>query len=166
MEHIKVILLQKVLKLGTIGDIVNVKAGFARNYLLPKKFALRATKENMKYFEEKKAQIEAHNAETRAEAQKIADKIKCFTVTLIRQASEKGHLYGSVTARNIASAINSNGVTVTSAQIDLNIPIKQLGVYDLFVNLHPEVSVPLKLSVAKSEEEAQLQITATETKAS
>jgi large subunit ribosomal protein L9 len=158
MEHVKVILLQRVARLGNIGDIVNVKPGFARNYLLPKKIALRATNENMKYFEEKREHIEAANAETRAAAQQIADKIKIFSITLIRQASEKGHLYGSVTGRDIAAAIKDTGTDVTPAQINLNTPIKQLGVYDLSVDLHPEVSIPVKLSVAKSEEEAQQQI--------
>lgn len=162
MEHVKVILLQKVAKLGNIGDTVNVKPGFARNYLLPKKIALRATNENKKYFEDKRAQIEAENAKTRSEAQKILDKVKGFSITLIRQASEKGHLYGSVTAKDIASAISAikeNNITVTAGQINLNTPIKEIGLYELSIDLHPEVSVPVKLSVAKSEEEAQ-QLTA------
>ena len=163
MEHIKVILLQRVAKLGHIGDVVKVKPGFARNYLLPKKIALRANEENMKYFEERKVQIEAANAESRAEAQKIADKVKIFSITLIRQASEKGRLYGSVTARDIAAAIKEQDVNVTPGQVNLNVPIKMLGVYDLSVDLHPEVSVPVKLSVAKSEEEAQQQFTTAET---
>lgn len=163
MEHIKVILLQRVAKLGHIGDVVKVKPGFARNYLLPKKIALRANEENMKYFEERKVQIEAANAESRAEAQKIADKVKVFSITLIRQASEKGQLYGSVTARDIAMAIKAQDVNVAPGQVNLNVPIKMLGVYDLSVNLHPEVSVPVKLSVAKSEEEAQQQFTTAET---
>ena len=163
MEHIKVILLQRVAKLGHIGDVVKVKPGFARNYLLPKKIALRANEENMKYFEERKVQIEAANAESRAEAQKIADKVKIFSITLIRQASEKGQLYGSVTARDIAAAIKEQDVNVTPGQVNLNVPIKMLGVYDLSVDFHPEVSVPVKLSVAKSEEEAQQQFTTAET---
>ena len=163
MEHIKVILLQRVAKLGHIGDVVKVKPGFARNYLLPKKIVLRANEENMKYFEERKVQIEAANAESRAEAQKIADKVKIFSITLIRQASEKGQLYGSVTARDIAAAIKEQDVNVTPGQVNLNVPIKMLGVYDLSVDLHPEVSVPVKLSVAKSEEEAQQQFTTAET---
>lgn len=163
MEHIKVILLQRVAKLGHIGDVVKVKPGFARNYLLPKKIALRANEKNMKYFEERKVQIEAANAESRAEAQKIADKVKIFSITLIRQASEKGQLYGSVTARDIAAAIKEQDVNVTPGQVNLNVPIKMLGVYDLSVDLHPEVSVPVKLSVAKSEEEAQQQFTTAET---
>jgi large subunit ribosomal protein L9 len=158
MEHVKVILLQRVARLGNIGDVVNVKPGFARNYLLPKKIALRATNENLKYFEERRSHIEAANAETRDEAQKIADKIKCFTVTLVRQASEKGHLYGSVTVRDIAASIKESGINITAGQINLNVPIKELGVYDLSADLHPEVSVPVKLSIAKSEEEAQQQI--------
>ena len=163
MEHIKVILLQRVAKLGHIGDVVKVKPGFARNYLLPKKIVLRANEENMKYFEERKVQIEAANAESRAEAQKIADKVKIFSITLIRQASEKGRLYGAVTARDIAAAIKEQDVNVTPGHINLNVPIKMLGVYDLSVDLHPEVSVPVKLSVAKSEEEAQQQFTTAET---
>lgn len=163
MEHIKVILLQRVAKLGHIGDVVKVKPGFARNYLLPKKIALRANEENMKYLEERKVQIEAANAESRAEAQKIADKVKVFSITLIRQASEKGQLYGSVTARDIAMAIKAQDVNVAPGQVNLNVPIKMLGVYDLSVDLHPEVSVPVKLSVAKSEEEAQRQFTTAET---
>ena len=163
MEHIKVILLQRVAKLGHIGDVVKVKPGFARNYLLPKKIVLRANEENMKYFEERKVQIEAANAESRAEAQKIADKVKIFSITLIRQASEKGRLYGAVTARDIAAAIKEQDVNVTPGQVNLNVPIKMLGVYDLSVDLHPEVSVPVKLSVAKSEEEAQQQFTTAET---
>lgn len=162
MEHIKVVLLQRVSGLGHIGDVVNVKPGFARNYLLPKKIALRATKENMKYFEEKRASIEAANAETRAQAEKIAEKMKGLSVVLIRQASERGHLYGSVTGRDIAAAIKDAGYVVTAGQIDLGMPIKELGVYDVIVNLHPEVAISVKLNVAKSEEEAQLQVSSEE----
>jgi large subunit ribosomal protein L9 len=164
MEHVKVILLQRVAKLGSIGDVVSVKPGFARNYLLPKKIALRATNENKKIFEEKRGQIEAVNAETRAEAQKIAEKIKDLSVTLIRQASEKGHLYGSVTARDIAIALKNQDIIVTAGQVNLRAPIKELGVYDLSIDLHPEVAVQIKLSVAKTEEEAKQQMTETETK--
>ena len=158
MEHIKLILLQRVQKLGSIGDIVKVKPGFARNYLLPKKIALRADKENIKYFEDKRAQIEAHNAETRAEAQKIADKVKRFSVTLVRQASEKGHLYGSVTSRDIAAKIKTDGVAILPSQVNLPALIKELGTHDLTIDLHPEVSVPLRLSIAKTEEEARHQL--------
>jgi large subunit ribosomal protein L9 len=161
MENLKVILLQKVGKLGRIGDIVNVKPGFARNYLLPKKIALRATKENIKYFEDKKVQIEEANEETKAAAQKIAEKLKDFSVSIVRQASDKGQLYGSVTSRDLAAAIKNAGFSVSAGQVNLNIPIKSLGIYDIPVDLHPEVSVMIKLSVAKSEEEAQQQISET-----
>jgi large subunit ribosomal protein L9 len=161
MENLKVVLLQRVSGLGSIGDVVGVKPGFARNYLLPKKIAMRATSENLKQFEERRAHIEAANAESRAEAQKIAEKFLGFSVTLIRQASEKGHLYGSVTCRDIAAAIRNSGlVTVTAGQINLHNPIKVLGVFEVSVDLHPEVTVPIKLNVAKSEEEAQQQILA------
>jgi large subunit ribosomal protein L9 len=158
MEHVKVILLQKVARLGHIGDVVNVKPGFARNYLLPKKIALRATNENLKYFEDKKVQIEAANAESKGEALKLGEKMQNLKVTVIRQASDKGHLYGSVTCRDIAAAVKVCGFTVTAGQVNLNTPIKTLGVYDLCLDLHPEVSIPIKLSVAKSEEEALLQV--------
>jgi large subunit ribosomal protein L9 len=158
MEHIKVILLQKVARLGHIGDVVSVKPGFARNYLLPKKIALRATNENLKYFENKKEQIKAANAESRAEAQAIAEKMKNLSISVVRQTSDKGHLYGSVTGRDIAAAIKTAGFTVTAGQVNLDTPIKTLGIYDISVDLHPEVSVPVKLCVAKSEEEAKVQI--------
>ena len=160
MEHIKVILLQRVSKLGYIGDVVNVKPGFARNYLLPKKIALRATKENLKYFEEQKEQIKKNNEIAKAEAQKVADQMGQLTITLVRQASEKGQLYGSVTSRDIAAAIRDLGYKVNAGQVDLSAPIKVVGVYELGVDLHPEVSVVVKLSVAKSEEEAKQQMTA------
>lgn len=162
MEHIKVILLQKVSKLGHIGDIVKVRPGFARNYLLPNKIALRANEENLKYFEARRAQIEAANADLRSAAQKIADSVRVFSVSLIRQASEKGQLYGSVTARDIAASIKAQGVNVVPGNVNLNIPIKMLGVYELSVDLHPEVSVPVKVSVAKSEEEAKQRLAASE----
>lgn len=158
MKHVNVVLLQKVARLGQIGDVVSVRLGFARNHLLPKKIALRASKENMKYFEEQRAQIEATNAASKAEAQKIAEKMQNFSISLVRQASEKGQLYGSVTCRDIAAVIKNSGFTVIAGQINLNTPIKALGVYDIAVDLHPEVCVNVKLSIAKSEEEAQLQI--------
>ena len=158
MEHVKVILLQRVAKLGVIGDVVSVKPGFARNYLLPKKIALRATESNIKYFEQQRAQIEAENAKTKAEAEKIAQKMGNLAITLARQASEKGQLYGSVTGRDIAAAVKAQGFTITAGQVNLDSPIKVLGVYELAIDLHPEVSVTIKLSVAKSEEEAMLQM--------
>ncbi|MDR3187420.1 MAG: 50S ribosomal protein L9 [Holosporaceae bacterium] len=157
MAYAKVILLQRVAKLGGIGDVVNVRPGFARNYLLPQKIALRANEENLKYFADKKSQIEAKNSETRLDAQEIAEKMKDLSVVLIRQASEKGHLYGSVTGRDIAAALKDAGFTVKAGQINLNSAVKLLGTYDIFVDLHPEVSVSIKLVIAKSEEEAQQQ---------
>lgn len=157
MEHIEIILLQRVAKLGTIGDVVKVRPGFARNYLFPKKIALRANKENMKFFEEQRAQIEANNAKTKAEAEAIAKKMEGLTICLARQASEKGQLYGSVTGRDIASEIKDKGFHITAGQVNLGSPIKELGVYDVNVDLHPEISIVVKLSVAKSEEEALLQ---------
>ena len=160
MGYVKVVLLQKVSKLGTIGDVVKVKPGFARNYLLPKKIALRATNENLKYFEDQRAQIEAANEKSRAEAEKVAEKMKNLSVSLIRQASEKGQLYGSVTGRDIANAIGAAGFGVSAGQINLNSPIKMLGIYEVSVELHPEVIISVKLSVAKSEEEAKQQISA------
>ena len=160
MEHLKVILLQRVSKLGYIGDVVNVKPGFARNYLLPKKIALRATKENLKYFEEQKEQIKKNNEIAKAEAQKVADQMGQLTITLVRQASEKGQLYGSVTGRDISAAIKELGYKVNAGQVDLSAPIKTVGVYEIEVNLHPEISVRVKLSVAKSEEEEKQQMTA------
>lgn len=160
MEHIKVILLQRVSKLGYIGDVVNVKPGYARNYLLPKKIALRATKENLKYFEDQKEQIQKNNEIAKAEAQKVADQMGQLAISLVRQASEKGQLYGSVTGRDISAAIKELGYKVSAGQVDLSAPIKTIGVYEIDVNLHPEVSVMVKLSVAKSEEEAKQQISA------
>ncbi|MBO4405805.1 MAG: 50S ribosomal protein L9 [Alphaproteobacteria bacterium] len=156
----KVILLQRVSKLGYIGDVVNVKPGYARNYLLPKKIALRATKENLKYFEDQKEQIQKNNEIAKAEAQKVADQMGQLAISLVRQASEKGQLYGSVTGRDISAAIKELGYKVSAGQVDLSAPIKTIGVYEIDVNLHPEVSVMVKLSVAKSEEEAKQQISA------
>ncbi|MDR0581215.1 MAG: 50S ribosomal protein L9 [Holosporaceae bacterium] len=158
MERINVVLLRRVAKLGQIGDIVPVRPGFARNYLLPQKIALRATKENIKSFEDRKAQIEAENAETRAKAQKIAEEMKGCAIAIIRQASEHGVLYGSVSGRDIAAAIKAKGFVVAANQINLKTSIKTLGMHDISIDLHPEVSVVIKLGVAKSEEEAQQQI--------
>lgn len=159
MEHVKIVLLRRVAGLGNIGDVANVKPGFARNYLLPKKIALRATTNNLKLFDAQRSKIEAENAHTRSEATKIAEKMIGFSVSLVRQASEKGHLYGSVSARDIATAVKNNGISLTASQVNLHAPIKELGVYDVVIDLHPEVSVTIKMSIAKSEEEAKLQLT-------
>jgi large subunit ribosomal protein L9 len=157
MERMQVILLRRIAKLGTIGDVVSVKPGFARNYLLPKKFALRATEENMKIFEDQKEKIVADNAKSKEAAEIVAKKLEGVSVVLIRQASEKGQLYGSVTARDIAGAIKVADYKVTAGQVNLNAPIKMLGIYEVAVELHPEVIVTINLNVAKSEEDARNQ---------
>lgn len=154
MKNVEVILLQKVANCGITGDVVKVKPGFARNYLFPKKMALRASEENLKYFESQRTIIEAKNAETRKEAEKIAEKMNNFSVTLIRQASERGHLYGSVTGRDIAKSIEGSGFSISAAQVNLNSPIKEIGIYNVSISLHPEVEISVSLNVAKSEEEA------------
>lgn len=153
----EVILLERVEKLGAIGDLVTVKNGFARNYLLPNKKALRANAANRKLFEVNRAKIEADNADKRAEAEKASKGVEGKTVQLIRQASNVGHLYGSVSARDIVDALEGAGAHVTKSQIVLDRPIKAIGMHDVKVALHPEVAVTIKVNVARSPEEADLQ---------
>ena len=153
----EVILLERVEKLGGIGDVVNVKNGFARNYLLPNKKALRANELNRKVFEANRAKIEADNAERRTDAEKSAKGVDGKTVQLIRQASNTGQLYGSVSARDIVEALEGEGAKVTKSQVVLDRPIKNIGVHDVKVALHPEVAVTVKVNVARSPEEADLQ---------
>ena len=153
----EVILLERVEKLGSIGDVVTVKNGFARNYLLPNKKALRANESNRKVFEANRAKIEADNAERRTDAEKAAKGVDGKTVQLIRQASNTGQLYGSVSARDIVEALEGEGAKVTKSQVVLDRPIKNIGVHDVKVALHPEVSVIVKVNVARSPEEADLQ---------
>ena len=153
----EVILLERIEKLGQIGDVVSVKNGFARNYLLPNKKALRANEANRKVFESNRARIEADNAERRSEAEKSAGGVDGKTVQLIRQASNVGHLYGSVSARDIVEALEGEGAKVSKSQIVLDRPIKAIGVHEVKVALHPEVSVTIKVNVARSPEEADLQ---------
>ena len=153
----EVILLERVEKLGQIGDVVTVKNGFARNYLLPNKKALRANESNKKLFEANRAKIEADNADRRADAEKAAKGVEGKTVQLIRQASNTGQLYGSVSARDIVEALEAEGAKVGKSQIVLNRPIKAIGVHEVKVALHPEVSVMVKVNVARSPEEAELQ---------
>ena len=153
----EVILLERVEKLGAIGDVVTVKNGFARNYLLPNKKALRANEANKKVFEANRAKIEADNAERRTDAEKASKGIDGKTVQLIRQASNTGQLYGSVSARDIVEALESDGAKVGKSQIVLDRPIKAIGMHDVKVALHPEVSVQIKVNVARSPEEADLQ---------
>ncbi|MBU3076617.1 50S ribosomal protein L9 [Sphingomonas quercus] len=152
-----VILLERVEKLGKIGDVVSVKAGFARNYLLPRKKALRANEANKKVFEANRAQIEADNAARRSDAEKASTGIDGKTITLIRQASNTGQLYGSVSARDLAEVLEADGARVAKSQIVLDRPIKAIGLYEVKVSLHAEVSVTIKVNVARSPEEAELQ---------
>lgn len=152
------ILLERVEHLGQIGDLVKVKPGFARNYLLPQRKALRATESNRKEFEARRAQIEAESLARRIEAQGVSSKIEGLTVSIIRQAGETGQLYGSVSARDIAEAITTAGFAVNRTQIRLERPIKVLGLHPLKVALHPEVTVAVTANVAKSEDEAKVQL--------
>jgi len=153
-----VILLERIEKLGQIGDVVKVKPGFARNYLLPQKKALRATDANRARFEQQRAQIEASNLKRREEAESVSGKFDGMVVVLVRQAGETGHLFGSVTPRDIADAITAGGVTVERRQVILDRPIKMLGLYQVRVALHPEVVVSVTANVAKSDDEAAVQL--------
>ncbi|MEO6255551.1 MAG: 50S ribosomal protein L9 [Sphingomicrobium sp.] len=153
----EVILLERVEKLGAIGDVVTVKNGFARNFLLPNKKALRANEANRKLFEVNRSKIEADNADKRAEAETASKGVEGKTVQLIRQASNVGHLYGSVSARDIVDALAADGAQVTKSQVVLDRPIKAIGMHDVKIALHPEVAVTIKVNVARSPEEADLQ---------
>jgi large subunit ribosomal protein L9 len=153
----EVILLERVEKLGAIGDVVKVKDGFARNFLLPNKKALRSNAANRKVFEANRARIEAENASRRSDAEKEAGNFNDVSVTLIRQASNTGQLYGSVAVRDLVEAITADGHKVNKSQVVLDRPIKAIGVYDIKVALHPEVSVTVKVNVARSPEEAEMQ---------
>lgn len=154
---IELILLERVEKLGQMGQIVKVKPGFARNYLLPQKKALRATKENLAYFESRRAQLEATNLARKSEASDIAGKMEGLSVVVLRQAGESGQLYGSVSARDLAEAVSKAGFTVERRQVVLDRPIKSLGIYPVRVMLHPEVSVTVSANIAQSAEEARMQ---------
>ena len=153
----EVILLERVEKLGAIGDVVKVKDGFARNYLLPRKKALRANEANRKVFEANRERIEKENETKRTDAEKSAKGVEGKSVKLIRQASNVGHLYGSVSARDIAEALEGVGAHVAKSQVVLDRPIKEIGVHEVKIALHPEVSVTVKVNVARSPEEADLQ---------
>jgi large subunit ribosomal protein L9 len=152
-----VILLERVENLGQMGQVVRVRPGFARNFLLPQKKAMRATKENLAYFEKQRAQLEAQNLTRRKEAEQVADKLNGLKVVLIRQAGESGQLYGSVSARDLSDAVTDAGFTITRGQIVLEKPIKTLGLFPLKVVLHPEVSVQVTANIAQSAEEAEMQ---------
>jgi large subunit ribosomal protein L9 len=153
----EIILLERIEKLGAIGDVVKVKDGFARNYLLPNKKALRANESNRKLFEANRAKIEEDNATRRVDAEKASKGVDGKTVQLIRQASNTGQLYGSVSARDIVEALEADGAHVTKSQVVLDRPIKAIGLHEIKIALHPEVAVTVKVNVARSPEEADLQ---------
>jgi large subunit ribosomal protein L9 len=153
----EVVLLERVERLGQIGDVVTVRPGYARNFLLPRKKALRATEENRRAVEERRTQLEADNLERKGEAEAVAAKMEGLTVYLERQAGESGQLYGSVNARDAAEEVSAAGFTVTRHQVALDRPIKALGLHPVRIDLHPEVAVTVAVNVARSEEEAAVQ---------
>ena len=153
----EVILLEHIDKLGKMGEKVNVKNGYARNYLLPSKKALRATEANLAVYEAQKAELEAHNQKLFDDAAKLAEDLKGFSAVLVRQAAETGQLYGSVTIRDIAAAIKAAGFAVERRQVYLENAIKDLGVYQVKLNLHPEISQTILVNVARTEDEAKKQ---------
>ena len=152
-----IILLERVEKLGQMGELVSVKSGYARNYLLPQGKAVFASKDNIKLFEERKAQLEGENITKKNEAQKLADSIKFNEVVIIRAASESGQLYGSVSAKDISQAVSEAGLSINKNQVVLNKSLKTLSYEDIFIKLHPEVQFNLKLNIARSPEEAKEQ---------
>lgn len=154
----QVILLERVAKLGYMGEVVDVKPGYARNFLLPKGKALRATEANRKKFDTMKAQLEARNLEMKSEAEAVAARLDNTSYVLIRQAGETGHLYGSVSARDLAEAITAEGISVARSQVDLTTPIKTIGLHKVQIVLHPEVEVSVTVNVARSVGEADRQI--------
>jgi large subunit ribosomal protein L9 len=153
----EVILLERIDKLGQMGDVVNVKSGYARNFLLPQKKALRATDANKQHFDDQRAQLEASNLEHRTDAENLGKKMDGLSVIMIRQAGDSGQLYGSVNSRDIANAVTEAGFTVGRQQVELAQPIKTLGLFDVQVSLHPEVKVTVIATVALSEDEAKTQ---------
>ena len=157
MAAVELILLQRVEKLGQMGDVVKVKPGYARNYLLPQKKALRANKDNRARFDAQRAQLEAQNIKRREEAERVAERVVGLSVVIIRQAGEAGSLYGSVSSRDIAEASTAAGLTIDRSQVVLEHPIKTLGLTKVRVALHPEVSIPVTVNVARSPEEAERQ---------
>jgi large subunit ribosomal protein L9 len=152
-----VILLERVEKLGQMGDVVKVKDGFGRNFLLPKKKALRATRQNRTYFETQKAQLEAHNLERKSEAEAVAKKLDGKVFVLLRQAGDRGQLYGSVSPRDISDVVSAGGFTISRTQVPLDKAIKTIGLVPVAIVLHPEVRVNVTLNVARTEDEAERQ---------
>ena len=157
MAAVELILLQRVENLGQMGDVVKVKPGYARNFLLPQKKALRANKANLGIFEQQRAQLEAQNIKRREEAERVAERVGGLSVIIIRQAGESGSLYGSVSSRDVAEAATAAGLSISRQQVFLDHPIKTLGLAKVTVALHPEVSIPVTVNVARSPEEAERQ---------
>ena len=153
----EVILLERIERLGQMGDMVNVKPGYARNFLLPQKKALRATDENKAHFETQRVQLESDNLKRRDEAQAVGDKMEGLSVILVRQAGDAGQLYGSVSARDIADSVIAGGFTIGRDQVVLDRPIKAIGIHPVHITLHPEVTVTITTNVARSQEEAEVQ---------
>ncbi len=157
MASVELVLLQRVENLGQMGDVVRVKPGYARNYLLPQKKAQRATKDNLARFEQQRAQLEADNIKRREEAERVAERVGGLSVVVIRQAGESGSLYGSVSTRDIAEGCTAAGLTINRSQVVLPNPIKSLGLTEVRVTLHPEVSISVTVNTARSAEEAERQ---------
>jgi large subunit ribosomal protein L9 len=157
MANVELILLQRVEKLGQMGEVVKVKPGYARNFLLPQAKAVRATKANRERFERERVQLEAQNLKRRDEAERVAERVFGLSVVLIRQAGDSGSLFGSVTARDISDAATAAGLTIERSQVLLQHPIKVLGISSVRVALHPEVIIDVKVNVARSPEEAEKQ---------
>jgi len=155
---VEVILLERIEKLGQMGDVVNVKTGFARNYLLPQNKALRKTKQNLSRFESQRVQLEADNLTRKNEAEKIARKLENMNITIIRAAGETGQLYGSVTSRDIAENVTKAGISINKNQVILNRALKVLGLEPIRISLHPEVSVEVTANIARNKEEAEQQL--------
>jgi large subunit ribosomal protein L9 len=153
----EVILLQRIAKLGQMGDVVRVRDGYARNYLLPQRKALRATEASRQRFEREKVQLEARNLEARKEAEAVAEKLAGQSFVVLRQAGETGQLYGSVTTRDIADVAGAGGFTIERSQVRLDRAIKSIGLHEIMLDLHPEVEVPITVNVARSAEEAERQ---------
>lgn len=153
----EIILLERVKNLGLMGDVITVKPGYARNYLLPQKKALRATKVNLEEFKNRKAQLEANNLKLKKEAEAVAAKMEGLSLVVIRNAGESGQLYGSVTAKDLGVSLAEQGITAHHKQISIDKPIKMVGLHKVFLTLHPEVEVALQVNVAMTEEEAEAQ---------
>ena len=152
-----IILTERINNLGKLGEVVKVKAGYARNYLLPQGKAIRATKENLEIFEKERSQREAENIKNIKEAESLSEEVKGLSIVILRSASETGQLYGSVSNRDISKLVTDNGFTISYKQVILNKTIKELGIHFIDITLHPEVIIEIKLNVARTKEEAEIQ---------